>query len=297
MKLQETPLKRLVFWITEREAIREKKEGGAPPPWTKNSILRSYRFCNVARRDDRVTRWIVDRILHPGAEAPDLWVQVAFARYINWPDTINALMEAALWPFVGTPRWKDIGEFIDNRARIGEKTWTGAYMIRAESNPDAEWYRWGKGRYVAEIVIGGLWKRRRELLPELHASVQRAHVALMAGYGWGSFMAGQVVADLTYVGGWLRNAPDLYTYAPLGPGSRRGLNRLLARPLTAALSQDTACSLMQEIAQRVVRDVPWASAKRLTLHDIQNCLCEFDKFERVRLGTGRPRATYKEKWL
>jgi hypothetical protein len=26
--------------------------------------------------------------------------------------------------------------------------------------------------------------------------------------------------------------------------------------------------------------------------DLQNCLCEFDKYERVRLGEGRPRSNY-----
>jgi hypothetical protein len=27
--------------------------------------------------------------------------------------------------------------------------------------------------------------------------------------------------------------------------------------------------------------------------DLQNCLCEFDKYERVRLGEGRPRSKYQ----
>ena len=31
----------------------------------------------------------------------------------------------------------------------------------------------------------------------------------------------------------------------------------------------------------------------LEMRDIEHCLCEFDKYERVRLGQGRPRAKYK----
>ncbi len=32
---------------------------------------------------------------------------------------------------------------------------------------------------------------------------------------------------------------------------------------------------------------------RLELRDIEHSLCEFDKYERVRLGEGRPRSMYK----
>ena len=33
----------------------------------------------------------------------------------------------------------------------------------------------------------------------------------------------------------------------------------------------------------------------LEMRDIEHCLCEYDKYERVRLGEGRPRAKYKYK--
>ena len=31
----------------------------------------------------------------------------------------------------------------------------------------------------------------------------------------------------------------------------------------------------------------------LEMREIEHCLCEFDKYERARLGEGRPRAKYK----
>ena len=51
-----TPLNRLVYFITEREAIRLKKEAGEPKPWTSDPILQQYRFCNVRRMDDKVSK-------------------------------------------------------------------------------------------------------------------------------------------------------------------------------------------------------------------------------------------------
>jgi hypothetical protein len=35
-----------------------------------------------------------------------------------------------------------------------------------------------------------------------------------------------------------------------------------------------------------------ARMPQLHAQDLQNCLCEFDKYERVRLGEGRPKAKY-----
>ena len=35
-----------------------------------------------------------------------------------------------------------------------------------------------------------------------------------------------------------------------------------------------------------------AGMPSLHAQDLQNCLCEFDKYERVRLGEGRPKSTY-----
>jgi hypothetical protein len=40
------------------------------------------------------------------------------------------------------------------------------------------------------------------------------------------------------------------------------------------------------------RTSPHLQLPRLELHDIQFQLCEFDKYERVRLGEGRPKSKY-----
>ena len=40
--------KTLLYWISERESIRKKKKSGEPKPWTKDPILRDYKFCHVS---------------------------------------------------------------------------------------------------------------------------------------------------------------------------------------------------------------------------------------------------------
>ena len=283
--------KEFLHWVSERESIRQKRLLGEKAPWTRDPILRTYRFCNVRRRDDRVSQWIINHIITPYAGHPNLWIMLGLARYLNWPPTITALIEMRLWPLKKNPDWEAIGAFLDLRVKEGVQVYTGAYMIRAESNHDAEWYSWGKGRYVAEVVVGGLWADRAAVTPGLGRSVEAAWAAVKGHYGWGSFMAGQLVADLTYTP-LLDNAPDLYTWAPLGPGSRRGLNRMHRQELTKVWSQDAAVEVMRHLRELILSELG-LSFREMTLHDVQNCLCEVDKYLRVKSGEGRPRSLYR----
>ena len=282
----------LLYWVRERENIRLARAAGLPGPWTDDLILRQFRFCNVRRRDDRVTQWIINNVIVPYTNHPNLWVMLALARYINLPATLQEIGEAGLWPTDDSPDWSAIGNLVDARARRGEQAWTGAYMIRAESNKNAPWYSLGKARYVTDIVIAReLWENRDTITTAIgEGTVQAAHEAIAGRYGWGSFMAGQVVADLTY-SPVLSNAPDLTTWAPLGPGSRRGLNRLAGRNTDDQLSQEDAVIEMREWYTDIVLDLG-SEFSDISLHDVQNCLCEVDKYLRAETGEGRPRSGF-----
>jgi hypothetical protein len=108
---------------------------------------------------------------------------------------------------------------------------------------------------------------------------------------WGTFMAGQVTADWSYTS-LLSWAPDLLTWAPQGPGSRRGFNRLLGRLLSQRIAEDEWLDQLQRWRSALIA-VLGPEYESLTLMDVQNSLCETDKYLRVKYGEGRPRSTYK----
>jgi 5-hmdU DNA kinase, helical domain len=98
----------LFYWIREREFIRLRKErGDAPPYGSGDTILATYRFCNVRREDDRVTIWIRDNIRERYAN--HLWLMLCIARQINWPDTLAELMAA---PRGGGSAWPHDEQFL-----------------------------------------------------------------------------------------------------------------------------------------------------------------------------------------
>ena len=108
--------------------------------------------------------------------------------------------------------------------------------------------------------------------------------------GWGPFMAGQIVADLRHTR-YLSDAPDVGRWAPLGPGSTKGLNRLAGRPLKQLISQQQGLDEMLQL-QDIVNANTASCVPPIELHDIQNCLCETDKYLRVKNGEGKPRSLY-----
>lgn len=267
---------------------------------TDDDILAKYRFCNVYRELDAVTVWIDQHIRKPFADHPDLWFMLAAARTINWPPTMEYLMNRhGGWPNSELFNPENMGHVLDEWKAKGNKVYTGAYMIRAESDQAKPWYSWTKQRYVAEIVLGRLWEDRLTFMKYLDPNGNSYQGEMQFAWnlfqhhryvGWGPFMAYQAVVDMRWTR-LLRNATDIQTWAALGPGSRRGLNRLHERDVSYNLSQDQGLDEMRELHGE---QDEWRHPcmPPIDLSDIQNCLCEFDKYRRALLGEGRPRSMY-----
>ena len=84
------------------------------------------------------------------------------------------------------------------------------------------------------------------------------------------------------------------TWANPGPGAKRGLNRIHLRELEQTVKKDQLNFEMKQLLD-YSPDYLENHMQPLEMRDIEHCLCEFDKYERVRLGQGRPRAKYKPK--
>jgi hypothetical protein len=278
MSVDYTPL---WHWVRERERIRVLKDSGAAGPWTQDEILATYRFCNVRREDDRGTVWVRQHIRDPYADHPLLWLMLCIARQINWPETLAELIESNAWPSDDRFAPADITAVLNVRKALGAKVYTGAYMISAPATKGAD-----KQAYIAETVIGALWQRR-EHFPTLYVSMRKVHDWITASNGWGPFMAYQAVVDMRFTR-ILRDAPDVDSWAAAGPGTIRGLNRLHGRAVDYALSQGQALAEMRAIYKLAEAETGVA----MDFSDVPNILCETDKYLRVKLGQGEPRALY-----
>ena len=264
----------LTYWIWEREKIRLWKEAHAPRPWTKDAILQEWRFCNVNRCDDTVTRWIFEHVIAPHASSPSLWFNLVIARLVNWPDTLAALGFYEEW---------DVEHFVRTVANLKGKVWTGAYMIPAGPPGTA------KARYLGDETLTSLWNARMTApfggtCAAWFAFIERAR-------SMGGFLANQVVTDMKYTP-ILADASDRETFIVAGPGTQRGLNRLFDHDLKHAWGREEAAVALAELRKMVVAELPDFAGMMRDLNNVANICCEFDKYERVRLGEGKPRARY-----
>jgi len=264
-------LETLQHWIEEREQIRKFKEAHHPKPWTDDVILQSYKFCNVHREDDYVTRWFALNWRGPKYwDEPNFRAAMMLGRTINWPNTLEKL------GFPHTFEPEKLIYKLDVLMESGQKTWTGAYMITAGPT----------GVKKSDWVIGNAasyFKQPPKIDP---TSIRKSWENIMAAQYpcVGPFIAGQIIADLKQTP-LLSNADDWWDWAAVGPGSMRGLNRIFGRPLSTAIPQPRAVTEMLQVREAAV-------PIKLCLQDVQNCLCELDKYERVRLGQGKPRSGY-----
>jgi alpha-glutamyl/putrescinyl thymine pyrophosphorylase clade 1 len=268
------PLLRFIF---ERHAIYGRKAEGLPKPWTHDKILQSYRFCNVYRELDTVTQWIATHWREPHKDDPDLWFAMCVARLVNWPDTLEALGFPIPWQpnrFI---------EVLERRKKDGEKVFTGAYMV--PGGPDGI----SKARYLAAEVLTPMWRDKEKIRPVQDDRLSDFYERLSEYQVMGSFMTGQVVADVKYVRPLLC-AKDWWTWASPGPGSQRGLNRVMGRDIKSPWARVDWYKCLRELHDKIQKR--FTGMPKLHAQDLQNCLCEFDKYERVRLGEGRPRSLY-----
>lgn len=278
-----------IYYVLERERIRIRKEVKKEPwPWTDNEILRTYKFTNVRRINDRTTRFFVDHF---------------YSKYPTKKNRAETLYNCGVFRYFGTMEFageigwstRHDGARLRNTAkrmmRDGIKVFTGAYIVTNQGLSQPKYVT------VADFMKD-LWKWREDIIAvfdETHMWEAAANLMrTITGFGGSGFMVKEILQDFLIC--YPSIAKDALTWTPVGPGARRGLNRLYGRDLRFKHREGVFLGeivKLREIVQEKWRYEFGTKAGELSAHDIQFCLCEFDKMERVRLGQGRPRSVYR----
>lgn len=263
-----------------------RKENGFPKPWSDDRVFQTTYFCNVHRENDKVTRWI--RGFTAGRSDHNLFeYNIALFRFLNFPATIEEVgFKDHHFPNI-------LETQLNNRAARGEKVWGNAYVITTHGQKMA------KATYLAHDVLGKLYERLEGVRSACRGGTSPptcsgASKALQYIDGIGSFLAGQIVADLKNSPGHpLYNAEDKATFVEPGPGSIRGCAWFAG--VSGEYIAKAGPSYFKDYFPQVrgYVDANWPEeVPRVDNQDLQNCLCEFDKYMRVRNGTGRSKRGY-----
>jgi len=272
-------------FMVKRESTRLNKEAGRPWPWTDDKILQEYKFTNVHREDDRTTRWMRDNWTNQNLGQP-AHVQLfncALFRYFGTMEFAEAIGYQYDFDLETRNRIKAVAAMMMAHKK---KVFTGAYVITNQgiSAPKQE--------VVVDMFLKPFWDACSTLVEVgLNTESWEAiikHMRVLQGFGGSGFMAKEVMQDAIHCAIWPK-IKDLNTWCPVGPGARRGLNRIMVRPFDQKRPERIYMEEMLELYKARVAHWPGRLGD-LALHDVQFQLCEFDKYERVKNGQGRPRS-------
>lgn len=272
--------------------------------WTTDPILQQFRFCNIFRELDTTTIWFRENVRDKLKDSPDVLLATVLFRWFNRIKTGEAIFlqeTIADEPTVAWDLFLEDGDTDHLKSAVlafcGKGPYvTGSYIIKT---PD------GKNK-----LDGVLWciDQFNKSNPKKIGNAMLYHQNGKSMTPWslescwrfllefpylGDFMAYEVVSDLRYTA-LLDKAPDIMTWANPGPGAMRGLNRIRGRDLNKKLHKSIYISEMRMLLQESRQDHYWPSHwSKWDMRTVEHTLCEFDKYERVRLGEGRPRQTFK----
>lgn len=209
---------------------------------------------------------------------------VIFSRFINWPHTIAAV------GYMHDHRPDELLAKLEELAKDKvSNVWGNAYVITTHGIPMP------KAKYLCENVLGAAYRR----LDWLRASCRGpscgvAAQALQEIEGIGSFLSAQIVADLKNTRNHpLSGAPDRATFVLPGPGSIRGLSWIVYGEPKGVT--ESTFQWYFDALRRWLNDHWPAGVPEVDNQDLQNCLCEFDKYCRVGTGTGKSKRKYNGK--
>lgn len=328
--LNEENMNHLLDFIVDRYTIHVQKDiKGKPAPWTTNPVLKVYKFTNVFREDDRVTRALIETVSNnPYLTYEDKVVNTFLFRSWNNPDTFI--------DFFGPFPAKEIYDGLKLKERVRpvyeglregnpeRKWWSAAYnqgsMKCAWKYPDGTGYSRitepGADKeepdYEPDIPLRvfhiGPWLKRQNIVERItEAKDQKeAYDIIREINGFARFLAYQVFVDLTYIKVFPFSENE-FTIA--GPGCRKGLD--LVFDDYDGLTHEEALFFLRDnideyFAALEVGDYftyVWNPEKlfrhrdpvdrRLNVMSLENCFCELSKYIRTVNGTGRPRNKYK----
>lgn len=283
-------IKKLFYWwMDERQWIYLKKERGDPWPWTADKILQQYKFTNVYRQQDAVTRKLTEelrRVHYDYGDHKKLLFRIYVFRIFNWPDTYYELA-----PLIDARRFRpeQFRQIILDRKARKDQMFTGAYIVTNNGSTTPKHELYTEACLIARDMI---YKSRLVKEIENEQTLEYATQALRLLPMVGAFISYEMVTDLRWTP-ILEHAEDIYTWANPGPGAKRGLNRIFSPSHDKNDNRrvNGKQDLLEEM-RTLLNEAPNYTNLTLEMRDIEHSLCEFDKYMRVKNNEGRPRSKY-----
>ena len=270
------------YWefAAERQKIFELRRLGAPYPWTSNSILLKYKFTNTYRASDRVSQYLIKRVIYPDNSSFDFSPEDVFFRIIlfklfNKIETWEYLeKELGIIDFKSYS-FKTYDKLLLKHIEKGEKIYSAAYIMPSGSAFGCKNKHSNNLKLIEYMMSEHIVKKI-----SLAKSLKELYDLLLGFPSLGKFLAFQYAIDINY--SELCDFSEM-DFVVAGPGAKSGISKLFSN--TNGYSNEYIIQLMAENQeqefQRLNLNFNYIGNRQLQLIDCQNIFCETDKYTRV----------------
>jgi thymidylate kinase len=264
------------YWrfAAQRQKIFFARLRGERPPWTDDPILQKHKFTNAYRASDRVSQYLIRRVIYGGPQnVEDVVFRTLLFKLFNKIETWELLSRHC-----GEIRANDFSAeryaaVLSAAQERHDKIYSAAYIMPS-----------GQLEQRKHIFHLGLLQRMlSDHLPAKIAScggLESVFEILRSYPSLGPFLAFQFTIDLNY--GPIVNFDEMEFVVP-GPGARDGIRKCFQ-----SFGEYSEADLIRFVAnqqhhsfERLGIEFQNLWGRMLHLVDCQNLFCEVDKYARV----------------
>jgi hypothetical protein len=266
------------FWefAAKRMNIYHKKSSGQPGPWTDDEILQNFYFTNCYRELDKTTvLW--NKLLEPVKDNMQLlFLNTAYMRFCGRPETIVATGLMGLdQAQAESAKLKEVYDNLPDPRNTSAYLFpiAGALSLGYKDRPEFFFYHLPKIALESSEIIS----RAND------APIGDVVADLVKVMGFGArFHLSEILMDIGYI---YPNLINEFKEFPIGPGAEPICKELNKK----ANSRHVALTLMKNQPTDFPHLVVNGKKVMLTAANVEQCLCEFRKYNNLVLGIGRRR--------
>ena len=250
---------------------------GAPPPWTDDEIINSYKFCNVYRASDRTSQYLIKNVIYSGDQSEEevifrtLLFRI-FNRIETWQYLKSKLGEITEKEF----NFEIYRKLLEEAQANARPIYTSAYMSCASKA-----YGYGRKYENHLALVAQMIKKDRIAGKITDAKGLKDIFLMLLSYPLlGKFMAYQLATDLNYSDA-VNFSENSFTAA--GPGAKRGIAKCFIAKGGLSDEQIIFWAVENQDREFARLGIEFQSLWGRPLHaiDCQGLFCELDKYSRV----------------
>lgn len=261
----------------ERQEIFNKRANRELPPWTKDAILKQFKFTNVYRATDRVSQYLITKVIYDSKHsAADIFFRILLFKLFNKIETWE-LLSKKLGPILhDNYTYTEYDKILGLAINAKEPIYSGAYiMASGESAFGYKKKHQNHLKLIEQMIKDEVYNRLQDC-----KKMQEVYEILRSYPTIGNFLSYQFSIDINY--STLTNFSEM-DFVKAGPGAVDGILKCFSDIGEYTFEDIISMMAEKQVSEFERLELPFKNlwGRPLQLIDCQNIFCEVSKYSRV----------------